>query len=380
MRIRLDDAVYPVRFIVVSRLACQVLLGTHFLDHRVDAIKCRQRVLYLTGSIVPIMGVVSAATPRQKQQAPNNTAPEPKFNQSEPKNPQHLHASEVQPRGPKAEHEVGPVTTQRASAPPEGAGPVQTPSGAPLPKDWKDLVDLPHITDEKLKARILNMLAPHKDMWSGDLRKIRVTEHNIDLKPGTRPLHQHPYRAGPESRKVLEDHINVQLAADVIGPAQSQWDSTVLQAPKKDGTLRFCADFWRLNALTIPDTYPLPQMEDCLDILGEARLFTTLEALWGYWQVPIAELDRNETTFTSHMGTLRYKRMPFGLRNAPTTFQRALDIILSGVRWKTCLIYIDDVVIFSKTEEEHFAQVIHVLTLLGEAGVKLKLKKCFFFH
>ena len=132
--------------------------------------------------------------------------------------------------------------------------------------------------------------------------------------------------------------------------------------------------------MTISDTYPLPRMEDCIDSLGEARLFTTLDALWGYWQVPIAERDRDRTTFTSHMGTFRYKRMPFGLRNAPATFQRALDIILSGVRWKTCLVYIDDVVIFSKTQEEHFEHVNHVLSLLKEAGVKLKLKKCFFFH
>ena len=154
----------------------------------------------------------------------------------------------------------------------------------------------------------------------------------------------------------------------------------MLLTPKKDGTLRFCVDFRLLNALTIPDTYPLPRMEDCIDSLGEARLFTTLDALWGYWQVPIAERDRDKTTFTSHMGTFRYKRMPFGLRNAPATFQRTLDIMLSDVRWKTCLVYIDDVVIFSKTEEEHFAQVSHVLTFLEEDGVKLKLKKCFFFH
>ena len=161
---------------------------------------------------------------------------------------------------------------------------------------------LTHITDEKVKARILNMLAPYKDMWSGDLGKIRATEHNIDLKPDTRPLHQHPHRAGPESRKVLEDNINLQLAADVIKPAQSE-SSPVLLAPKKDGSLRFCGDFRRLNALTIPDTYPLPRMEDCIDSLGEARLFTNFDALWGYWQVPIAERDRDKATFTSHMGT-----------------------------------------------------------------------------
>ena len=138
-------------------------------------------------------------------------------------------------------------------------------------------MDLSHITEEKLKERILNMLEPHKYMSSGDLGKIRATEQNIDLKPDTRPLHQHTYRAGPELRKVLENHINLQLAADVIEPAQSEWASPVLLAPKKDGTLRFCADFRRLNALTIPDTYPLPRVEDCIDSLGEARLFTTLD-------------------------------------------------------------------------------------------------------
>ena len=116
-------------------------------------------------------------------------------------------------------------------------------------------------------------------MWSGDLGKIRATEHKIDLKPDTRSLHQHPYRVGTESLKVLEDHINLQLAADVIEPAQSEWASPVLLAPKKDGTLRFCVDFRRLNGLTIPDTYPLPRMEDCVDSLVEARLFATLDAL-----------------------------------------------------------------------------------------------------
>ena len=121
-------------------------------------------------------------------------------------------------------------------------------------------------------------------------------------------------------------------------------------------------------------------MEDCIDSLGEARLFTTLDALWGYWQVPIAERDLDKTTFTSHIGIFRYKRMNLGLRNVPATFQRALDIFLSCVRWNTCLVYIDDLVIFSKTEEEHFTQVSHVLDLLEEAGVKLKLKKCFFFR
>ena len=187
--------------------------------------------------------------------------------------------SDVKTRSQSAERDVGPVTSERAPAPPPSAGPIPAPAGAALPKDWKDLVDLSHIQDEEKSARILEMLALHKDMLSGDLGKIQATEHLIDLKPNTRPIHQHPYRAGAESRKILEDHINLQLAADVIEPAQSEWASPVLLAPKKDGTLRFCIDFRRLNMATISDTYRLPRMEDCIDSLGEARLFTTLDAL-----------------------------------------------------------------------------------------------------
>ena len=120
-------------------------------------------------------------------------------------------------------------------------------------------------------------------------------------------------------------------------------------------------------------------MDDSIDSLGDARVFTTMDALWGYWQVPVAKKDRDKTTFVSRMGIFRYKRMPFGLRNAPATFQRTLDVILSGVKWKTCLVYIDDVIIFSKNEEELVDHLEQVLSLLGETGVKLKLKKCFCF-
>ena len=132
--------------------------------------------------------------------------------------------------------------------------------------EYYNLVDLSHIQDEEKRAQILKMLAPHKDMWSGDLGKIWATEHRIDLKPNTRTVHQQPYRARAESRKALEDHINLLLAADLIEPAQSEWASPVLLAPK-DGTLRFCIDFRRLNTVTIFDTYTLPRMEDCIDSL-----------------------------------------------------------------------------------------------------------------
>ena len=120
-------------------------------------------------------------------------------------------------------------------------------------------------------------------------------------------------------------------------------------------------------------------MDDCLDFLGDAMIWTTLDANSGYWQLPVAKEDRDKTTFTTFAGNFRYKRMPFGLRNGPANFRRALDIILSGIRWQTCLIYMGDVIIFSKDIESHLKDVDEVLRLFYQAGVTLKLKKCSWF-
>ena len=135
------------------------------------------------------------------------------------------------------------------------------------------------------------------------------------------------------------------LDMDVIEEAECEWASPILFVPKPDGTIRFCVDYRRLNAMTVRDSYPIPRMDECIDSLGDARIYTALDANCGYWQIEIEENDRNKTAFTSHQGLYRFKRMPFGLRNAPGTFQRAADVILSKVKWKTALVYHDDVIV-----------------------------------
>ncbi len=120
-------------------------------------------------------------------------------------------------------------------------------------------------------------------------------------------------------------------------------------------------------------------MDECIDSLGDATVSTTLDCNSGYWQIPVHPDDRNKMTFRSHFGTYRFTRMVFGLRNAPATFQRAVDIILAGIKWKSCLVYLDDVIVFSRTLEQHFAHLRGVLELLKQAGVTLKLPKCKFF-
>ena len=125
--------------------------------------------------------------------------------------------------------------------------------------------------------------------------------------------------------------------------------------------------------MTVKDSYPIPRMDEAIDSLGDAKIFTTLDAYSGYWQIAMKPEDRAKTAFVCHSGHFQYTRMPFGLTNAPATFQRSLDMILSRFKWRTCLVYIDDVIIYSKSVEDHVRHVDEILTALEEAGVTLKI-------
>ena len=173
--------------------------------------------------------------------------------------------------------------------------------------------------------------------------RINITRHRLDLEEGSKPSYAQPYRAGPEKRKIIEAEIEKMLDLAVIEPTVSEWAAPVVLAPKPGGKWRFCVDYRKLNEMTKREVYPLPRLEDCIDSLGKAKWFSTLDANCGYWQIEMDERDKPKTAFTAHCGTYRYVRMPFGLKNAPATFQRALDLILAGFRWKSCIVYIDDV-------------------------------------
>ena len=146
---------------------------------------------------------------------------------------------------------------------------------------------------------------------------------------------------------------------------------------KKDGSLRLCVDYRRLNAMTRADAYPMPRIEDMIDQLGKAKYLTTLDLTKGYWQVPVAEEDRPKTTFTTPFGLFQFLRMPFGLQGAPATFQRMIDRLLQGLG-QFANAYLDDVVIFSESWEEHLRHIETVLTRLRESGLTAKPRKCQF--
>ena len=135
--------------------------------------------------------------------------------------------------------------------------------------------------------------------------------------------------------------------------------SPIVLVQKKDGSTRFCVDYWRLNSVTKKDAFPLSRVHDSLDALGESELFSTHDLASGYWQVELDPADREKTTFTTHQGLYEFTVMPFGLCNAPGTFQLLMNSTLSGLLWSSCLVYLDDVIIFSKKLEEHLVRLIN---------------------
>lgn len=187
------------------------------------------------------------------------------------------------------------------------------------------------------------------------------------------------YRLGKPTEDLIEEQVAKQLGDGIIRRSQSPWCSPVVLVPKKDGSQRLCIDFKLLNEITERDAYPLPRIDDILDTLAGARVYSTLDATSGYYQIPVHTDDIPKTAFQTRSGLYEYVRMPFGLSNAPAAFQRAMDDIFAEERGKFLQVYLDDIIIYSKSREEHEQHLRVVLRRIKEAGLILKRKKCCFF-
>ncbi|KAE8956365.1 hypothetical protein PR001_g31756, partial [Phytophthora rubi] len=178
---------------------------------------------------------------------------------------------------------------------------------------------------------------------------------------------------------VVDAEVDHMLNDGVVEEGNGAWGFPVVLVKKKDGTIRFWIDYRLLNAVTTKDVYPLPRIDETLESMYGAQRFSSLDLHAGYWQVPVAVKDRDKTGFVTRKGLFRFVRMPFGLANAPGTFQRMMDAVLRGLSWQCCLVYLDDVIIFTKgSMARHVVALASVLERLSKAGLSLKASKCSF--
>uniref|UniRef100_A0A8P4KCX1 Gypsy retrotransposon integrase-like protein 1 n=1 Tax=Dicentrarchus labrax TaxID=13489 RepID=A0A8P4KCX1_DICLA len=247
--------------------------------------------------------------------------------------------------------------------------------------DTLESLDLGNVPETE-QAKIRSMLKKHQAVFSafeGDLGCTNLIEHEIPLLDNV-PVRQRFRRIPPSDYDSVKAHINQLLETQVIRESCSPYASPIVLVKKKDGSLRMCVDYRQLNGKTRRDAFPLPRIEESLDALAGARWFSTMDLASGYNQVPVAEKDKAKTAFCTPFGLFEFNRMPFGLCNAPGTFQRLMERIFGAQHFQTLLLYLDDVIVFSSTVDEHLERLDAVLSRLQQEKLKVKLEKCCFFR
>ena len=231
------------------------------------------------------------------------------------------------------------------------------------------------------QSKIYQMLSRCRSVLSSgdeDMGHINMGAFKIQLYHDT-PIYQRPRRFPEPVAEEIERQCSELLAHDIIEPSNSPFNCRILPIRKPDGTLRLCMDYRMLNAQTIPDRFPMPNLADAVYSLHGVKYFTTLDLVRGYYQLPVEPESRPYTAFSTSRGHWQYKRMPFGLCNAPAAFQRVMQDILKDFPRSKVIVYLDDILILETDFERHLALVERVLKTLLQHGIKIKPRKCSWF-
>ena len=247
---------------------------------------------------------------------------------------------------------------------------------------WKGIAEQESAMTEEQKLQLKEVLrsCPIFPVPGKEFATTSPYEHEIDLLEGAKPFKCYKYmRNSPEERKQVDEQVDEWLKTGVVIPSKSAWAAPIVLVPKKNTTKkRLCVSYIKLNNMTKKDSFPLPAIDEIMHGLGSSSWFGTLDLANGFMQIPIKKEDQQKTAFTCHRGLFEFTRMPFGLCNAPATFQRAMTDSLEGLIWKKCFVYIDDIIVFGKTYEEYTDNMKEVLERLAEHGLTINPKKCSF--
>ena len=226
--------------------------------------------------------------------------------------------------------------------------------------------------NEKIKALIL------KSNNVKDHEKKMMIKHEIQLKEGYKPCYARPYRRSENETAIITGEIEKLLDKGIIREIISEFASPVVMVKKKDGSIRFCVDYRKLNDITVQKPFPIPNMEEAIDGMGQGKWFSALDLESGYHQVEIEESDKSKTAFITRDGLFEWNRMPFELINAPYTFQRIMNYVFKGLLWRKVIVYLDDILVFSDSPQKHLEDLKEVIARITNFGLRLNLKKCQF--
>ena len=234
------------------------------------------------------------------------------------------------------------------------------------------------------KAELRNLLHRYREVFAlsdKELGCAATVKHKINLVPGATPVSLRPYRTNPYQKSIIEQQVQQMLEADIIEESRSAWAAPVVLVGKPGGQPpRFCVDYRQLNQQTVNDCYPMPRVDEALDTIGQAqpKFFTTLDLRSGHWQIAMDRRSKEMTAFVSSAGLYHFKKMPFGLKTAPSTFQQLMSDLFRTMNWKNVLIYLDDIILFSSSFKQHLQHIEEVLVKLKQADLRLKPQKCHF--
>ncbi|CAG2254128.1 Retrovirus-related Pol polyprotein from transposon 17.6,Retrovirus-related Pol polyprotein from transposon 297 [Mytilus edulis] len=240
-----------------------------------------------------------------------------------------------------------------------------------------------HDLNDKERDQMVNLLESYSNVFvnGGKLGNCDILQHEISMPCDQKPIRQRPYKIGNKQKQILENMIEDMLKQDIIEPSTSPWAAPCLLVAKKNNSeYRFVVDYRKINSITEQDAHPLLTTDDALESLGATQpsYFSCLDLRSGFYQTQISPKSRPYTAWRCHLGLFQFKRLPMGLKNSPQMFQRLMETVLRGMTFKFCLIYLDDIIVFSKTFNEHIEHLRDVFVKLRDAGLKLHPQKCSF--